>query len=305
MGPDSTSPIEIAFDYKDEDECEKALTSWMGGIKKPKKGQKLPMETIIENGKILAEEILKDAHKLMNEANRDFAKRAIAIGMICLELKKLIRGMNVLWAVWAEENLPFIAKRNREKYMMLARRPDCWKFSFLGVDRLDLLCSVTKSSKEKDPICKLLQDHNIEFDETLKLNMAEFKTVIDAAINYERLISKNLTINFKLVTNIINIGLEFDKGLISRLKDIQDGGGDPEVLIKKLIASGGKDQSDGNGEKKIQDFDTLGTRLISTIDYLLNSTEFHEQISKDVFQKLMQKMRALQESANLTDDDIE
>jgi hypothetical protein len=296
MGIDSTAVIDIAIvSVDDDDDDKKAVATWLGQIKKPKKGQKLPTEQLVQGGIELIKSISADANRLMNEANKNFADRAIAIGQIFLKLKELIRGNEKPWGAWAEENLPFIAKRNREKYMMIAGRPDCWPFSFLGVDRLELLCSVTRAMEGNDRIGDLLQKYEIPFDDGLEMNMAEFKAVVDAAINNERLIKSGLTINFNLVTNIINLGVDFDKSLIRRLKEISDCGGDPEALLQKISLTGGREDMDVTPERRLQDFNHLTNRLIKTLDFIMDDQDQLVKIDRETFRLLLEKLVSIQD----------
>ncbi len=64
----------------------------------------------IKEGIELAKGIASEANRLINAAFKNFADRTIFIGLICLKLKVLIRGDKKPWAVWAEENMPFILK---------------------------------------------------------------------------------------------------------------------------------------------------------------------------------------------------
>jgi hypothetical protein len=302
MGTDSTAVIEITSIEVLEDDDQKAVTAWIGQIKKPKKGQKLPTEQLIQDGIEIARGISADANRLINEANKNFADRATAIGLICLKLKELIRGSEKPWGAWAEENLPFIAKRNREKYMMIADRPDCWPVSFLGVDRQELLCSVTKGMDGNNRIGDLLQKYEIPFDDGLEMNMAEFKAVVDAAINNERLIKSGLTINFNLVTNIINLGVDFDKSLIRRLKEISDCGGDPEALLQKISLTGGREDMDITPEKRLQDFNHLTNRLIKTLDFIMGDQDQLVKIDRETFRLLLEKLISIQELGIMNTD---
>jgi hypothetical protein len=89
------------------------------------------------------------------------AEWSIHLGKYMNRVKELARKAGLLWEVWAGENLPFIGKHNRSKFMNLARRTGCHKFSFLGVDRLDILCSATAESKDLDPIKSFIERHSI------------------------------------------------------------------------------------------------------------------------------------------------
>jgi len=302
MGIDTTTFNEVEI-LSVEDSDAESVKAWMGKIKKPKKGQVVNYDQVIDEGIALIREISGDANRLINIANKNFADRAISIGLICHKLKVLIRGSKQPWAVWAEENLPFIAKRNREKYTMLASRPDCWPFSFLGVDRLEMLCSVTRDMDGDNRIGELLRKYEIPFDEDMEMNMGEFKAMIDAAINNERLTNNGLTINFNLVTNIVNLGVDFDKSMIKRLKDIQECGGNPENLLQRLMLTGGKDDIDSTPEKRLQDFNHLSNRLIVTLDFIMKDQDQLVKIDPDTFEMLMAKLTSIRELGVLNKDD--
>jgi len=303
MGTDSTSPLDIDIVRVPDDDDQESVKTWMGKIKKPSKGKTINYDDVIQEGILLMKDISSDANRLINVANKNFADRAISIGMICHKLKQLIRGNKKPWVVWAEENLPFIAKRNREKYMLLASRPDCWQFSFLGVDRLEMLCSVTKDTDGPNRIGDLFKKYEIPFNEEMEINMSEFKGMIDAAINNERLNNNGLTINFNLVTNIVNIGVDFDKSMIKRLKDIQDCGGNPESLLQKIMLTGGKEDLDVTPEKRLQDFNHLSNRLIKTLEFIMDDQDQLVKIDRDTFAALMAKLTSIQDLGILNKDE--
>jgi hypothetical protein len=304
MGPDSTSFTKVDIVNIDDDNRE-SVNTWMGKIKHPKKGQSANYDQIIKDGIELIKDISCDANMLINVANKNFADRAISIGLICHKLKALIRGNKKPWAVWAEENLPFIAKRNREKYMLLASRPDCWPVSFLGVDRMEMLCSVTRDMEGTDRISELFKNYAIPFDENMEINMSEFKAKIDAAINNERLTNNGLMINFNLVTNIVNLGVDFDKSMITRLKDIRDCGGNPETLLERLMLTGGKEDMEVTPEKRLQDFNHLSSRLIKTLEVIMSDQDQLVKIDRDTFAALMEKLISIQELGILGTDEEE
>jgi hypothetical protein len=214
-GEDSSSVTELSLLPVFDEEDERVIQTWFQQIENPDKNNEVPIEDFISEGITLVMGLSADANQLINRANKSFAEKAIEIGKVCIRLKKLIRGFQKPWGVWAEENLPFVAKRNREKYMLLASRPDCWPFSFLGVDRLEMLCSVTKEMEGQDRIGDLLRKYNIGFDETTETNLSEFKTMIDIAISNERLIKNGLTVALGLVEETVRSGIQFDANLIS------------------------------------------------------------------------------------------
>ncbi len=303
MGTDSTAVIDISMVEVMDDDDQKAVSTWMGQIKKPSKGKKLPTEQLIEQGIELIRDITADANRNINLAHKYFAERAISIGLICIKLKELIKGTDKPWAAWAEENLPFIAKRNREKFMMIAKRQDARPFTFLGVDRLEMLCSVTKEMEGNDRIGDLFKKYEIPFDKESEMNLAEFKAMIDAAINNERLVRNGINVTFNLVTNIIALGVDFDKSLIRRLKDVQECGGNPESLLQKISLAGGKDEMDATPEKRLQDFNHLGNRLIKTLDFIMEDQDQLVKIDRETFRLLYERLISIQELGILAEDE--
>ncbi len=224
MGIDTTAVIDIR-NIEIEDEIDNTVADWISKVAKPKDGQVLDKDAVIQEGVGLVRELIAEANKFINLAAKNYAERAIVIGSACNFLKELTRGSDEPWGVWAERNLPFLGKRNRQKFMMIANRPDCHAFTYLGVDRIEVLCSLTKDSKKKAPVSALLKKYSIPFDETSEVNMTEFRNRVDAAISNERLLKKGLKIDFDLVANAINAKVGIDKTLIKKLNDIKDSEG--------------------------------------------------------------------------------
>lgn len=295
MGTDSTAVNEITMLAVEADDDLKEVDSWLGQTTKPKKGQKIPKEQLIEQGIELAHSISGAANREINLAQQYFASRAITIGQICIKLKELIKGSNKTWGSWAEENLPFIAKRNREKYMLIASRQDCHPFTFLGVDRLELLCSVTKDMDGKDRIGDLFKKYNIPCDTESEVNLTAFKAKIDTAITSERLIKNDLAVDLNMLENVVNIGVKFDKAMIHRLKDIKDCDGNPETLLQKIALTGGKEDNQSSPEKHLQDFNHLGNRLLDTLDFIEQDQDQLIKIDRETFKKLIEKLISIQE----------
>jgi hypothetical protein len=290
-GYDSTAVIDIAFvDSPAVKKENKALDSWMAQCEDPKADR----SKVIKSGIELAKKIAKAMNELINFTAKDVAKRAIHLGTIFLHLKELVKGAETPWTVWADENLPFVGERNREKYMRLAKRKDCYPYAFLGVDRLEMLCSATKDSKEEDPIGALLTKYDIPFDEKSEDNMNEFKILIDSALNNEKLLKNGVTADFALVKDLTLNGTAFDKSFLKELKHIQESGGSAEARLKKLSMNNGKDTDEDDGEKRIQDFNTLSNRLIKTIDYIVKDSGQHAKVDQNTFSRLLEKLSELQ-----------
>jgi hypothetical protein len=149
--------------------------------------------------------------------------------------------------------------------------------------------------KEKDPIGDLFRKYSIPFDDDSEVNMTEFKAMIDTAITNERLVKNGLTINFNLVTNIINIGVDFDKSMIRLLKNISDSGGNPETFLQKISLTGGREDMDVTPEKRLQDFNHLTNRLLKTLDFIMGDQDQLVKIDRETFRLLLEKLVSIQD----------
>ena len=121
MGMDTTAMIDIS-NIEIEDESDSTLADWIGKLEKPEDGQKPDKDKAIQEGLRLSSDLTAEANKVINMAAKNYADRAIEIGTACIFLKELTRGSDEPWGVWAEKNLPFLGKRNRQKFMRLAKR---------------------------------------------------------------------------------------------------------------------------------------------------------------------------------------
>jgi len=297
VGLDSTAMIDIAYiEVDDDDDDDNPLDDWIGKLEKSEDGEEPDKDEAIKEGVKIAGTLTAKANKVINMANKNYAERAIEIGIVCNILKKLQRGSDEPWGVWAEKQMPFLGKRNRQKFMRLANRSDCHDFPHLGVDRLDVLCSLTEGSTADGSIGALLRKYKIPFDDTSEVNMTEFRNQIDAAISNERLIKKGLEIDFTLVKNAVDAKVSFDTALISKMKAIQDSEGKPEKYVKALTVGQGSQGSDDPGtdpEKRFQDFNSLSSQLVKTIDYIVKDTDHIDTLDKDIFINLYEKINAL------------
>jgi hypothetical protein len=303
VGTDSTAVNEITVvavgaeaDLENEE-----LDSWLEENTQPEKD--ISKEQLIEQGIKLAQSISAAANREMNLAQHYFASRAIFLGLICLRLKELIKGSKKPWGSWAEENLPFIAKRNRGKYMFIASRPDSHPFKFLGVDRMEILCSVTKEMEGENRIGNLLRKYEIPFDSEMEMNINEFKALIDTAVANEKLLKSDLIVDLNMVANVVNIGIQFDKAMIRRLKEVKKCGGNPETLLQQIALTGGKDDNEPTPEKRLQDFNHLGNRLLVTLDFIEKDQDQLVKIDRETFRKLIEKLQSIQELGILDMDE--
>lgn len=305
MGIDSTALIDIVFVEADDDldENDKIVTNWIDDIDKANEDKSLDKGVAIQNGVALAEVLVAEANRSINMAAKYYADRAIAIGNICHKLKELTRNLDIPWEVWADENLPFLAERNRQKFMKLAKRTDCYPHTYLGVDRLDTLCSVTKHFEGEDKIGDFLNKYSIPFDMESEQNMTEFKNSVDVGIANERLLKKGIQLDPNLVTNAVNAKVKIDTALIKRLRDIQNCEGNPETLLTNLTINQGDDDPEKSSQKQIQDFNSLSTKLVKTINYIIRDTDQLDELDKDTFVDLYKILEKLREVSNIDIDE--
>ena len=297
LGADSTAVIDVVI--MNPDDIPAVQDSEIGDWLKKSKEETADIDEKIRSGVELARTEAANYNKLIHVTDKCLAQRAFLLGGIFLRLKKLSRNSGMLWGVWAEKNLPFISKRNREKFMLLAKRKDCHPYAFLGVDRLDLLCSATKESKDDNPIGVLLQKYQISFDDKSEVNLVEFKLSIDSALNTERLLRNGVTADLEIVKDLTRNGAEFDKSFVRKLKDIQECGGNPQTYLNNLSMNRGEESSESKDEKRLQDFNTLSNRLIQTIDFLFEDEDNIAMVDKATLEILYEKLLKLRSAANM------
>ncbi len=258
-------------------------------------------------------ELLKQGIDILKKGYADFnsfkhlfgrydAEWAIHLGSNLLQMKVIAKKAGHKWEAWAAENLPFIGKRNRINFMNLAKRTDCHQYSFLGVDRLSILCTATSDSKDGDPIGSFLEKHEISFNPATEFDLNEFKLQVDTALNRERLLKSGIDIDAKKVKALTVVGKTFEKSFVQKIKDISESGGDLNVFLDKVTMSGGQESLGDEGEKRLQDFSTLSNRLIATIDYIVTENEDEiEKINPETFSRLLKKLAILQKLGNFTE----
>ena len=298
LGTDSTAVIDVVV--LNTDDIPPGQNSEIGAWLENIKGETGDLDEKIRSGIELARIEAANFNKMIHVTGKSLAERAFLLGTIFLRLKKLSRNSGMLWGVWAEKNLPFISKRNREKFGLLAKRKDCHRYAFLGVDRLDLLCSATKESKDDNPIGELLEKYQIAFDDGSEVNLVEFKLSIDSALNTERLLRNGVTADLEIIKDLTRIGTEFDKSFMRKLKDIQECGGTPQTYLNNLSMNRGEGSLESNDEKRLQDFNTLSTRLIKTIDFLIEDEDNIALVDQSTLEILFEKLLKLRGTANMT-----
>lgn len=273
------------------------LTAWTNECKKEDADPAL----LMTEGTTILKKCFADYNSLKHLFGQYDARWAIQLGQILLGQKKLVRKAGLEWGEWAAKKLPFIGKRTREKFMNLAKRTDCHQYSFLGVDRLDVLCSATKNNDGNDRIGAFMAEHKIQFDPEKEFDLDEFKIEVDTALNRSKLIKHDLPADQEHVKALTMAGKEINNNVIRKMQDIRECGGDPATFLKNLTATAGSDAKDIDSDgETVNDFNTTSSRLIRTIDYLIKDREDEiEKINADTFVKLLKKLTTLQKLASI------
>lgn len=242
-------------------------------------------------------------HLFVNHTGKELAEMRIRLGSALNEVKSLVRMSDESWEEWAEQNLPFIGKRNRQKYMFLAKRHDCHRHTHLGVDRLEMLCSATKDSDGENPIGAFMSKYGIAVDETSEVDLEEFKAQVDVALNREKLEKRNIRVSSPMVNAITRQGLSLDKRLLKELSHIAQTGGDPESHLKRLATGEEKEETEPPVKDKLKEFKALTNKMIQTVDDILKCPDQIQKIDQDSFIRLIQKLMELQMAANINTEE--
>jgi len=286
-----------------------------------------PIKEKIEEVRVMVTEY----NLFVSHTGKELAERAIRLGLVLIELKSLVKMSDEKWEEWAAENLPFIGKRNRQKYMLLARRNDCHQYTHLGIDRLSMLCGVTKNSDTEDPIGAFMSKHGITVEEAADVDLEEFKFQIDVLLNEEKVERRHIQVSPEVVEAATREGKSFDKALLKKLVTIQRDGGDPEAYLNdpssirkqkeeaEPPAQGECETPTENEESEstveeeteppvgdvAEDFKTLAGKMIAMVEDILKYPEQISKIDPDSIDELIEKLMELQAAAEMHSEKAE
>jgi hypothetical protein len=292
LGTDSTAVVEITSVYLEEEKQDPNVEMVNAWVESLTRGD-VNVAHEIDVGIDIAKTVTNDYNETYDLSQMTLAGRMILIGKVLLTLKKLTRRAGYLWTRWADTQLPFLKPRSRERAMLLASREDCYPYIAFGTERLELLCQATKDSKEKDPIGTLLKKYNILFSQDSEVSPAEFKGLIDAALNSEKLKQNEINVNFDLVKQLTCFKVEVDNSLITRLREAKASGGSEQRFLERLAINAGKVPPASDAEKKFQDFNSLSSRLVRTLAFIREDEGQLAKIDTTVFLQLLEELQAL------------
>ena len=304
LGTDSTAVIEITSIYTEEEKNDpnvEMVNAWFESLTRVD----VDVAREIDVGIDIAKAVSDDYNETYDLSQMTLAGRMILIGKVLLTLKQLTRKAGYLWTRWADTHLPFLKPRSRERAMLLASREDCYPYIALGVERLELLCQATKDFKEKDPIGSLLKKYNILFSQDSETSPAEFKGLIDAALNSEKLRENQIDVNFDLVKQLTYFRVEVDNNLLSRLKETKASGGSEVRYLELIAINAGKVLPASDAEQRYKDFNSLSSRLVKTLAFIREDEKQLARIDTTVFLQLLEELQALKSKLIVDEQAVE
>lgn len=304
LGTDSTAVVEITSIYvreEKEDPNVEMVNAWVESLTRGD----VDVAREIDVGIDIAKTVSADYNETYDLSQMTLAGRMILIGKVLLTLKQLTRKAGYLWTRWADTQLPFLKPRSRERAMLLASREDCYPYIALGTERLELLCQATKDSKDKDPIGSLLKKYNILFSQDSETSPAEFKGLIDAALNSEKLRENQIDVNFDLVKQLTYFKVEVDNNLLSRLKETKASGGSEVRYLELIAINAGKVLPASDAEQRYKDFNSLSSRLVKTLAFIREDEMQLARIDTTIFLQLLEELQALKSKLIVDEQAVE
>lgn len=171
--------------------------------------------------------------------------------------------------------------------MLLASRKDCHPFLVLGVDRLETLCQATKD------VGALLKRYNILFSQDSEVSPAEFKALVDAALNNEKLRQSGITVSFDLVKQLTFFKVEVDNNLLSRLSEVEVTGGSKVKYLEMLAINAGKVLPPSDAEQRLKDFNSQSARLVKTLAFIREDESQLAKIDKTILLQLWEELQVI------------
>jgi len=293
IGRDETTIYDITTQYlrqEKEDETVKKVKEWIKRVNR----SDVKADAELAGGIELADEVSFKYNLFYNLSQAELAGQAIWVGKVLLTLKELTKKANQGWPIWAQRNLAFIKERNRQRFMLLAGRPDCYRYRALGVERLEMLVAATRGIKgDPDPIGTLLKHYNIEWAEDSQESLSEFKGLIDAALANERLRKNEIKVDFNVVQQLTQYKVEINQTLITNLKEVEASGGSEQKYLENLAINAGKKTQKPTTEKKMDDFNSLSVKMTETLEAMTDDEDQLEKVDKKELVRLFLKLQTL------------
>jgi hypothetical protein len=297
LGTDSTAVSKVTAIFTEEEKADprvEEVKAWLEHLA----GGEVDVTREIDVGIAIAKTVSADYNEFYNYTQMSLAGRTILIGSVLNPLKELSKKAGYLWTRWADTHLPFLKPRSRERAMLLASRPDCHPYLVLGVERLELLCQATKD------IGALLKRYKILFTQDSEASPAEFKALVDAALNNEKLRENEIEVSFELVKQLTYFKVEVDNNLFSRLNEVEVSGGSKVKYLERLALNAGKVLAPPDAEQRLKDFNSQSARLVKTLAFIRDDESQLAKVDKTILLQLWEELQVLK-SKLLPDEQVE
>lgn len=277
------------------------LDQWFTSTETTKDLKEEDIAKRIEDGLKISSGMIAESNMIRNLAGKTIAEKAKIIGNVCNRLQNLRKGLKNgdPWGIWADENIP-LGTRTRQKYMQVADEPDCHEFTYLGVDKMAMLCSVTKGVEAKENKIKwMLKKYKIPSDPDNTISMDDFKQRIEAMIGVEKLKKRGYKIPFDLALEAVEAGVKLNESLLKEFGIAKGSEGSPVKHLKKLINGDGDNSGTKDPESTVKDFNTSGEQFIKSIFYVMKTVsvpenkDFIKTLDRKIYYEVVKQLNAL------------
>ena len=169
-----------------------------------------------------------------------------------------------------------------------------------------MLIRATYDFPGEDKIGQFMEKYNIKYSLQSRETLKDFKILVDAAINSEKLEKalENSTVKAEpqIVRSLTRFTKVMDNNLLMDAKKIGESGGDVNKYFEKLVLNKGKMKSPFDITRSINDFNSTATKLTQIIDYILKNENTVETIDTKIFARLHEKLGTLKTFANINEE---
>ncbi|MCK5604618.1 hypothetical protein KAR91_22205 [Candidatus Pacearchaeota archaeon] len=293
---DSTSVVDLVHIINESDEeylRDPEVLERVDAFVESASAEDADISNLLKEGKSILLDYIQQEQMAFNAQIGAFGGYALRVGKLLLAMKALAEKRHIHWSKWATENLPFLSVRTRQKYVLLAETEFAHDYTFLGLERVIHLISVTKGSKSDNPIHEFLENYNISFEPDQEGGIDRFKLEIDIAIALKGLAEADIDLNQARVREKMEQGFRFDKKLIKDLKLIKDNGGNYAQHFDAVA------QNKGSAVHNVllarESVKEQTARYVKTLDKMLADDSLLASFTQDDLATLEAKVNALKE----------
>jgi hypothetical protein len=164
------------------------------------------LDTILE----VVKEFVREFYKEEAFGNGIKAGRAVLNGKIMQIMKEKVIESGENWDDYAKKNIPGMSLRTIQKQIRISKIPGVDRHLAYGIERLNLIAGVVKSSKSQDPISELLSENNMELDPNVEIPFEEFKRQIDKIGLQQKALKEGVDLPSETADKIAERGLHIN-----------------------------------------------------------------------------------------------